>query len=174
MKNKYHIEIFWSEEDDCFVSIMPEFPNLSAFGETHEEAVVDAKQVLQMAIESLKRDGIPLPPVKPHKTQQFSGQVRLRMPKSLHQELTITAEQDGASLNMHMVSLLSKHNTATSINQEIESKLSKLLLHQDQNFTILHKKLRQQQAEKDVIGVAPYDSWVSEPNYVPKFKTITN
>jgi len=144
MENKYPINIFWSEEDDCFVAIIPDFPNLSAFGDTHEDAVADAKLVLQMAIESLERDGISLPQPKYFKIQEYSGQVRLRMPKSLHHELSLIAEREGVSLNTHMVSLLSKNNTAASIRHDIRSQLNKIMEHQDQHFSILHRNINEQ------------------------------
>lgn len=147
MENKYPINIFWSEEDECFVAIIPDFPNLSAFGETHEEAVADAKQVLQMAIESLEHDGIPLPQPQYFTVQEYSGQVRLRMPKSLHHELALTAEREGVSLNTHMISLLSKNNFATSICHDIKSQFSKLMEHQEQHFATLHRNINQQPGE---------------------------
>jgi len=64
MRHEYSITIFWSNEDDCFVATISEFPNLSAFGDTQEEAIADANQVIEMAIKSLKRDNIPLPEPK--------------------------------------------------------------------------------------------------------------
>lgn len=151
MKNKYSIHIVWSNEDDCFVATIPEFPNLSAFGDTREEAITDAQQVLEMAVESLERDGISLP--EPKETsffQKHSGQVRLRMPKSLHNKLASVAEHEGVSLNMHMVSLLSQNNIATTISHDIDSHFEKLLEHQDQHFSILHRNIGQRQSKDDL------------------------
>lgn len=151
MKNKYSIHIVWSNEDDCFVATIPEFPNLSAFGDTREETIGDAQQVLEMAIESLERDGISLPePKNTSPFQKHSGQVRLRMPKSLHNQLASVAEREGVSLNMHMVSLLSKNNIATIISHNIDSQFNKLLEHQDQHFSILHRNISQQQSQDDL------------------------
>lgn len=39
--------------------------------------------------------------------KDFSGQLRLRIPHSLHQQLSQTAEREGVSLNMMLVYLLS-------------------------------------------------------------------
>lgn len=157
MENKYSINIFWSEEDDCFVAIIPDFPNLSAFGDSYEDAIADAKQVLHMAVESLERDGIPLPQPKYHKLQAYSGQVRLRMPKSLHRELSTSAENEGVSLNTHMLSLLSKNNIAVSIHRDIECQFNKILEHQDQHFSILHRNISQQPG--DDAGQSCEHSW---------------
>lgn len=60
-KNGYGVNIFWSAEDDCFVATFPEFPNLSAFGDTWEAAVADARIVLDMALEYLAERGIDPP-----------------------------------------------------------------------------------------------------------------
>lgn len=42
-------------------------------------------------------------------SKKFSGQLRLRMPSSLHRELSEKAEQEGVSLNSYLVYLLSKN-----------------------------------------------------------------
>ena len=34
--------IFWSDEDGCFVALIPQLPGLSAFGDTPEEALKEA------------------------------------------------------------------------------------------------------------------------------------
>ncbi len=149
MDNKYSINIFWNEEDGCYVATTPDFPYLSAFGDTQEEAVADAQQVIQMAIESLERDGIPLPEPKFVKIQKYSGQVRLRMPKSLHNELALSAELEGVSLNTHMVCLLSKNSIATSIQKDIQKQFNNLIEHQDQHFFILRRNINQQSSDTE-------------------------
>lgn len=57
----YGVNIFRSAEDDCFVATFPEFPNLSAFGDTWEAAVADARIVLDMALEYLAERGVEPP-----------------------------------------------------------------------------------------------------------------
>ncbi len=36
---RYAIEIFYNEEDDGHIAVVPELPGCSAFGETEEEAL---------------------------------------------------------------------------------------------------------------------------------------
>lgn len=142
MDAKYSIIIFWSEEDDCFIGKIPEFPNMSASGDTFEEVAADAQSVLCLALESLKRDGIPPPPPKELSPNiEYSGQVRLRMPKSMHAELAASAEKEGVSLNTHLISLLGKGNTANILNAEIKHLFNRLHHQQNKNFAILHKKI---------------------------------
>lgn len=61
MKNKYTIQIFWSEEDEAFVAVCGEFPGLSAFGETREDALQEAQIALDLMIKTYQEKGIILP-----------------------------------------------------------------------------------------------------------------
>lgn len=61
MSNKYTIQIFWSLEDEAFVAVCQEFPGLSAFGETREEALKEAQIALDLMIETYREKGIRLP-----------------------------------------------------------------------------------------------------------------
>jgi predicted RNase H-like HicB family nuclease len=61
MNNKYTIQIFWSVEDETFVAVCQEFPGLSAFGETREDALREAQTALDLMIETYREKGIPLP-----------------------------------------------------------------------------------------------------------------
>lgn len=64
MNNKYTIQIFWSVEDESFVAVCEEFPGLSAFGETREEALQEAQIALDLMIETYKSKNIALPEPK--------------------------------------------------------------------------------------------------------------
>lgn len=61
MTNKYAIQIFWSDEDDGFIAICPEFPGLSAFGLSREEALNEAEVALDSMIKSYISNGVSLP-----------------------------------------------------------------------------------------------------------------
>lgn len=62
MKPYYTIIIQWSEEDGCFVVSLPEWGEFChTHGETYEEALKNAQEVLEMLIESCLEDGQPLP-----------------------------------------------------------------------------------------------------------------
>lgn len=61
MQTKYAIHIFWSDEDDAFVAVCEEFPGLSAFGETREEALREAQIALDAMIEVYRSRGLRLP-----------------------------------------------------------------------------------------------------------------
>jgi predicted RNase H-like HicB family nuclease len=59
----YAIEIFYSEEDDGFIAIVPELSGCSAFGETEERALQEVKIAMQLWLETAKEIGrsIPVP-----------------------------------------------------------------------------------------------------------------
>jgi antitoxin HicB len=64
---KYTVVIQWSEEDRCFVVILPEFTDVMqpcTHGETYEEALKNAQEVLELLIDSALEDGKPLPEPK--------------------------------------------------------------------------------------------------------------
>ena len=61
---KYTIVIQWSEEDQCFIVFLPEFKNVMqpcTHGDTYEEALKNAQEVLELLIESAREAGEPLP-----------------------------------------------------------------------------------------------------------------
>lgn len=59
--HKYAIEIFFSEEDEGYIAIVPELPGCSAFGETPEEALREAGIAVELWLETARNDGIPIP-----------------------------------------------------------------------------------------------------------------
>src|SRR5690606_36337633 len=46
--------------------------------------------------------------IVPEPVGDYSGKILLRLPKSLHQQLAVAADQDGVSLNQYMLYKLSK------------------------------------------------------------------
>lgn len=122
---KYSINLVWSEEDSCYVATVVEFPGLSAFGETPEEATEEAKIAVEGFLKVYQEDGCQIP--KPAILKSFSGQTRLRLPKSLHAVLTQEAQKEGVSLNTYLVSLLSDRHISKQLEKEI-SDLKNLVL----------------------------------------------
>lgn len=102
--NKYGLNIIWSDEDQAYIATCPEFPGLSAFGESVEDAIAEAKLALELFEETYEQEGLPLP--EPQLLQGYSGQFRLRLPQSLHFQMARMAEQEGVSLNQFIVMVL--------------------------------------------------------------------
>ena len=64
MSIKYELIIYWSDVDDCFVVEVPELPGCMADGDTYEQAVANAQQVIEEWIETAKQLGRPIPEPK--------------------------------------------------------------------------------------------------------------
>ena len=69
MVRNYSMIIQWSEKDKCFVVTLPEWGELChTYGDTYEEALQNAQEVLKLMIDSSIAEGTPLPEAK-----TFSG-----------------------------------------------------------------------------------------------------
>lgn len=65
MSHHYSIIIQWSDEDKCFVVSLPEWGEFChTHGDTYEEALKNATEVLELLIESSIEEGTPLPEPK--------------------------------------------------------------------------------------------------------------
>lgn len=115
--NKYAISIKWSDEDNGFIATIPGIQGLSTFGTTREEALSELNIAAEAYFESLKKAGRPYP--SEDKIIPYSGQLRLRMPRSLHAALASGAESEGISLNTYIVTLLSERRVDRTLLKEI-------------------------------------------------------
>ena len=61
---KYAIEIFYSEEDEGYIAVVPELPGCSAFGESEERALQEIKTAIDLWLTTAKNIGREIP--KPH------------------------------------------------------------------------------------------------------------
>lgn len=59
--SEYHINVFWSEEDQSWVADIPDLRHCSAFGDTPQEALQEVLQAQQAWIESAQAHGDPVP-----------------------------------------------------------------------------------------------------------------
>lgn len=126
--DKYSINIIWSDEDDSYIATIPEFNGLSAYGDTPEEAIKEAKVALEGFLEVFKEDGCTIP--EPQTLSEFSGQTRIRLPKSLHAKLARQADREGVSLNSYMVHLLSENH--------FKHQIERLLKENQRNTTFIN------------------------------------
>lgn len=59
--NDYHINVFYSAEDECYIADIPDFPMCSAHGETPEEALREVLIARDAIIDVMKQAGQPIP-----------------------------------------------------------------------------------------------------------------
>jgi predicted HicB family RNase H-like nuclease len=105
MKNpNYGFRIAWSDDDQAFVATCVELEGLSGLGDTPEQALSEVNVAVELALEEYAAEGQPFPPAR--QLAEYSGQFRLRLPKSLHAMLAMRAESEGVSLNALVQSCL--------------------------------------------------------------------
>ena len=61
LEDRYEIDIAWSDEDGAFVARIPQMPYAGAHGDTHEEALAEAKEAIRLYIETARELGKPIP-----------------------------------------------------------------------------------------------------------------
>jgi len=101
----YKIEVIEDKEEGGYALSCPELRGCITCAETLEqgfEMIEDAKKCWFTAC---IEDGIPIP--EPSHIGDYSGQFKLRMPKSLHKTLTERARAEGISMNQYCLYLLS-------------------------------------------------------------------
>lgn len=58
----YHINIFYSEEDEGYIADIPDLDACSAFGLTPEEALSSLQSAKEAWLEAARAEGKPIPP----------------------------------------------------------------------------------------------------------------
>jgi predicted RNase H-like HicB family nuclease len=106
MDRHYSAYVEWSEEDEEFVALCPEFPGASGTGAAPGDAVAELHDAIEALLETYRDQGLTIPEPRLH--EEFSGQVRLRLPKELHRELAHAADKQGVSLNTLFVAYLAQ------------------------------------------------------------------
>ena len=61
MDHRYHINLFWSDEDGCWLAAVPDLPGCSTHGETPEEAIAEVQTAIEAYVDTLQESGNPVP-----------------------------------------------------------------------------------------------------------------
>lgn len=93
------------EEGGGWLAEIPLLPGCMSDGETPEEAVTNVNDAKKCWIEACLDAGRPIPEPA---DDEFSGQLRVRMPKSLHRSLSEKAREENVSLNQYINYQLAK------------------------------------------------------------------
>ena len=57
----YYINIFWSDEDGCYVADIPDLAYCSAFGDTPDEALAEVEKAKEAWLATARDTGKPIP-----------------------------------------------------------------------------------------------------------------
>jgi predicted RNase H-like HicB family nuclease len=62
----YHINVFYSEDDEGYIADIPDLQSCSAFGDTPEEALQEVLRAKQAWLEAAHASGKPIPEPRYH------------------------------------------------------------------------------------------------------------
>ena len=102
--DKYTYRIIWSDEDGEFVGLCAEFPGLSWLAENQEKALSGIRKVVQEVVKDMAASGEDIP--EPLCSKKYSGELRVRLPPSLHRRLSVEAAEKRSSLNRVIINRL--------------------------------------------------------------------
>lgn len=115
LKLPYKMEVVKDVEEGGYVASFPDLPGCITCAETIAEAVKNAEEAKREWIYAAFESGISIP--EPDKVNEYSGQFKLRMPKSLHKQLAEHSKAEGISMNQYCLFLLTKYDEAYAIKQ---------------------------------------------------------
>ncbi|WP_018296647.1 type II toxin-antitoxin system HicB family antitoxin [Corynebacterium lubricantis] len=104
--DKYTYEVRWSENDQEFIATILEFPSLSWLAEDKQDAISGAQSLVEEVVRDMIANNEKVP--SPLGQREFSGRFNVRLPKSLHRDLAISAEREGVSLNTFVTQKLAQ------------------------------------------------------------------
>ena len=107
----YRMELIPDLEEGGFTVCFPELPGCLTCGETTEEAFNNAQDAKKEWLKAALEDGIEIDePCTELNSSEYSGQFKLRIPKSLHHSLAKHAKREGISMNQYCLYLLTKND----------------------------------------------------------------
>lgn len=85
-----------------------DLPGCISCGETVEKAIVNALDAKRDWLHAALEEGIEI--YEPDSLQNYSGQFKLRIPRSLHRLLAEHSKREGISMNQYCVYLLARND----------------------------------------------------------------
>lgn len=115
MKLHYSMEIVEDEDEGGYVLSFPDLPGCLTIGETIKEAIDNSEDAKRQWFKVAIEEGIEI--AEPKSNDDYSGQFKLRIPKSLHRSLALNSKKEGISMNQYCLYLLSKNNAEYMMNK---------------------------------------------------------
>lgn len=120
-----YARVLTPEEDGRFSASVLEFPGCFSFGDSPAQAYANLEEAATSWVEAALDQKIDIP--EPLAAQRAGGRLLLRLPRSLHQRLTVLAERDGVSLNQYVVAALAERSGAVTASARLVSEAQKLV-----------------------------------------------
>lgn len=125
LKLPYARMLIPDEESGTFMAEIVEFPGCISQGDNAQEAFERLEEVAINWIEAALDLGQEIPP--PSISHGYSGRFALRLPKSLHRQVSLAAERDGTSVNQFIVTAIAEKvgasNLYDALSKRIESRI---------------------------------------------------
>jgi len=112
MKLSYRMEIVEDPEEGGFVVSFPDLPGCISCGDTIESAIANAADAKKIWLMTAIEEGIDI--YEPDSLNDYSGQFKIRIPKSLHRSLAEHSKREGISMNQYCLYLLSRNDAIYS------------------------------------------------------------
>ena len=109
MSLNYTIEVIKDEAEGGYVASYPQLKGCITCAKDIASAVEMLEDAKREWIAAALEDGVSIP--EPNCTERYSGQFKLRIPKSLHRELADGSKREGISMNQYCLYLLSKNSS---------------------------------------------------------------
>lgn len=110
MAMPYRMELIPDTDEGGYTVRFPDLPGCLSCGETLESAMQNAENAKRTWFEAVLEEGIAVP--EPTAENEYSGQFKLRLPKSLHRALAEHSRAEGISMNQYCLYLLTKNDAA--------------------------------------------------------------
>ena len=114
MRLPYRMEVIPDTVEGGYVVRFPELPGCLTCADTLEEAVRNAADCKKEWLTAALEEGIDIP--EPVSEDEYSGQFKLRIPKSLHKSLAEQSKAEGISMNQYCLYLLAKNDASYRAN----------------------------------------------------------
>ena len=108
LKMPYRMELVEDPDEGGFVVSYPDLPGCITCGETVGRAIANAQDAKKTWLEAALEEGIEIH--EPDSLEEYSGQFKLRLPRSLHRSLAEHSQREGISMNQYCVYLLAKND----------------------------------------------------------------
>ena len=105
MRLNYKIEVVEDKDEGGYALSCPELRGCITCADTLQQAFEMIEDAKKCWFTACIEDGISIP--EPSRLENYSGQFKLRIPKSLHKNLAERSRQEGISMNQYCLYLLS-------------------------------------------------------------------
>ena len=105
MDLNYKIEVIKDIDEGGYALSCPELKGCITCAETLQQGFEMIEDAKKNWFKACIEDGSPIP--EPSQLENYSGQFKLRIPKSLHKKLVENSRQEGISMNQYCLYLLS-------------------------------------------------------------------